>query len=193
MPKWLPKVMKNGPKWSPGAPRIDLLFVFIDFRRRRKNLIFRWGSGATKKQRKSTRRAPKAWKKLPRRQRVSVKSPGGSRHSRLGIKRPTTSRWSHTPMGRRPGEFYVDSYWLIFFCILKSIQKRWPAANDLFSSFWCHLSIWDVILTLAGFWMGSPKHVFWKVDETIVFVHKICQLPCCFLSPSKNLFLLIVV
>jgi len=41
MPKWLPKVMKNRAKWSPGAPRIDLFFVFIDFWRRRKNLIFR--------------------------------------------------------------------------------------------------------------------------------------------------------
>jgi hypothetical protein len=41
MPKWLPKVMKNAPKWSPGAPRIDLFFVFINLWRRRKNLIFR--------------------------------------------------------------------------------------------------------------------------------------------------------
>jgi hypothetical protein len=40
MPKWLPKVMKNDPKWSPGAPRIDLFLVFIDLWRRRKNLIF---------------------------------------------------------------------------------------------------------------------------------------------------------
>ena len=29
MPKWLPKVMKNGPKWSQGEPRIDLFIVFM--------------------------------------------------------------------------------------------------------------------------------------------------------------------
>jgi hypothetical protein len=31
MPKWLPKVMKNDPKWSAGVPRIDLFFDFTIF------------------------------------------------------------------------------------------------------------------------------------------------------------------
>jgi hypothetical protein len=82
--------------------------VFIDLWRRRKNLIFGWGSGATKKQGKSTRGAPKAWKKSPGRQRKDGPVARGSRHSRLGIKRPTTRAWSHTPKGRRPGEFETE-------------------------------------------------------------------------------------
>ena len=66
MQKWFPKVMKNHSKWHPGAPRVNLFFVFIDFGRSRKNMIFWWGSGATKKRAKSTRGAPGGgWSKLP--------------------------------------------------------------------------------------------------------------------------------
>ena len=35
---------------------------------------------------------------------------GGSRHSHLGIKKTTTSRWSDTPKGRRPVEFLGDAH-----------------------------------------------------------------------------------
>ena len=44
--------MKNGPKWSLGAPRIDLFFVFIDFWRRRKKNDFSmrfWGDQKIRK------------------------------------------------------------------------------------------------------------------------------------------------
>ena len=49
MPKWLPKVMKNDPKWSPGAPRVGSFFIFIDFGRCRKKVIFRGRPGRPKK------------------------------------------------------------------------------------------------------------------------------------------------
>ena len=51
MPKWLPKVMKTGPKWSPGAPRIDLFFVFWSLEKAKKldfSMRF-WGDQKTRK------------------------------------------------------------------------------------------------------------------------------------------------
>ena len=51
MPKWLPKVMKNHPKWSPGAPRIDLFFV-LSISEKAKKLDFSmrfWGDPKTRK------------------------------------------------------------------------------------------------------------------------------------------------
>ena len=49
MLKWLPKVMKTDPKWSPGAPRVDLFFSFMHFGRCRKKMIFRGRPGRPKK------------------------------------------------------------------------------------------------------------------------------------------------
>ena len=52
MPKGFPKVMKIGSKWSPGAPRINLFLVFIDFWSRRKKLDFSMTFRANQKTRK---------------------------------------------------------------------------------------------------------------------------------------------
>ena len=62
MPKGSPKVMFFGPKSTLGAPRVDLFSIFIDFWESRKNLIFRWRSGATKKQAKMEPWRPKGGK-----------------------------------------------------------------------------------------------------------------------------------
>jgi hypothetical protein len=40
MPKWLPNLMKNGAKSTPGAPRVGLFIDFIDFVPCRKIVVF---------------------------------------------------------------------------------------------------------------------------------------------------------
>ena len=90
MPKVFPKSYGKRSKMEPMAPRIDLFWVFIlgfyRFLEKAKNLIFRWGSGPTQKQEKSTRGGPKAQKILPINNEWTDRSPVGSRLSRLGIK-----------------------------------------------------------------------------------------------------------
>ena len=60
-----PKSHEQLSKMEPGGAQDRFILSFIVFWRRRKNLSFRWGSGATKKQGKSTRGAPKARKTRP--------------------------------------------------------------------------------------------------------------------------------
>jgi hypothetical protein len=59
-----PKVMKNGPKWSPGAPRIDL-FCFYRFLEKAKKLDFSMRFRGDQKTRKIDPWSAKGSKKAP--------------------------------------------------------------------------------------------------------------------------------
>ena len=54
MPKRVPKVIQNRPKWAMEPHRVDLFIIFIDFRRSRKNMTFRRRPGEVQKSKKST-------------------------------------------------------------------------------------------------------------------------------------------
>ena len=159
MPKWFPKVMNNGPKWSPGAPRINLFFVFMDFWRRRKTWFFDEVPGRPKNKENRPVERQRLEKSSPADNSTTDRSPGGSRHSRLRIKRRTTSRWSHTPKGRRPGEFKENITNESTPGILTN-RFRYHKINEraislVFLSIrqFCHTLCTNNILLLSLFWM----------------------------------------
>ena len=124
MQKWLPKVMKHHSKWSPGAPRVDLLIIFIDFGRNRKNFIFWWGFRATKKLGKSTPGAPNGRKNAPDQNLGGGPVARGSWHSRKRNKRRRTRARDHTRQ-RAEGPANIILYHICIFPWFSGTNSWW--------------------------------------------------------------------
>ena len=111
---------KSHDKWfkmEPGGAQDRFILRFYRFLEKAKKLDFPMrfqGDQKTNKNRPVERQ--RLEKSPPSNNEWTDWSPGGARQSRLGIKRPTTSRWSHTPMGQGPGElpFYLFAYSHVF-------------------------------------------------------------------------------
>ena len=95
------KIIQNGARGRPGSIYSWFLSIFGEGE---KTWFFDEVPGRPKNKENRPVERQRLEKSPPADNPTTVKSPGGSRHSRLGIKRPTTRAWSHTPKGRRPGE-----------------------------------------------------------------------------------------
>ena len=96
------QMVQNGARGRPGSIYSSFLSIFGEGE---KTWFFDEVPGRPKNKENRPVERQRLEKSSPADNSTTDRSPGGSRHSRLGIKRPTTSRWSHTPKGRRPGEF----------------------------------------------------------------------------------------
>ena len=99
------KMVQNGAQGRPGS--IYSLFLSI-FGEGEKTWFFDEVLGRPKNKEKIPVERERLEKSAPADNKWTDRSPGVSRHSRLRIKRRTTSRWSHTPKGRRPGELLLS-------------------------------------------------------------------------------------
>jgi hypothetical protein len=98
------KMIQNGARGRQGSIYSEFLLIFGEGE---KAWFFDEVPGRPKNKENRPVERQRLEKSSPSNNKWTDRSPGGSRHSRLGIKRPTTRAWSHTPKGQRPGEFSI--------------------------------------------------------------------------------------
>ena len=106
--KMTPQSHKKWNKMERGGAHDRFILRFYWFWEKVKKLDFSMRFKGDQKTKKIDPWSAKGSKKAPQETTGGRLSRQGSRHSRLGIKRPTTRAWSHTPKGRRPGEFFKN-------------------------------------------------------------------------------------
>ena len=105
------KIVQNGARGRPGSIYSSFLSIFGEGE---KTWFFDEVPGRSKNKENRPVERQRLEKSPPDDNEWTDRPPGGSRHSRLGIKRPTTRAWSHTPMGQGPGELcFFMSYPII--------------------------------------------------------------------------------